>query len=44
MARMGLLQPSWRLPLVPPSVASQQKIDKVLEMLGLLGDRSRHAA
>ncbi|HZU24430.1 MAG TPA: 4-hydroxy-tetrahydrodipicolinate synthase [Bryobacteraceae bacterium] len=44
MARMGLLQPSWRLPLVPPSGASQQKIDKVLESLGLLGDRSRHAA
>jgi 4-hydroxy-tetrahydrodipicolinate synthase len=44
MARMGLLQPSWRLPLVAPGAASQQKIDKVLESLGLLGDRSRHAA
>ena len=36
MARMGLLEPVWRLPLVPPQPASQQKIDAVLESLGLL--------
>lgn len=36
MARMGLLEPVWRLPMVPPQVASQQKIESVLESLGLL--------
>jgi hypothetical protein len=36
MARMGLLEPIWRLPLVPPSPASQEKIEHVLESLGLL--------
>ena len=44
MARMGLLEAVWRLPMVGPSAASQQKIDAVLESLGLLADRSRHAA
>jgi 4-hydroxy-tetrahydrodipicolinate synthase len=44
MARMGLLQPVWRLPLVAPGAASQQRLEKVLESLGLTGDRSRHAA
>lgn len=36
MARMGLLEPVWRLPMVPPQSASQQKIEAVLETLGLL--------
>ena len=36
MARMGLLEPVWRLPLVPPQEASQGKIDVVLESAGLL--------
>ncbi len=36
MARMGLLEPVWRLPMVPPQAASQQKIESVLEELGLL--------
>lgn len=36
MARMGLLEPVWRLPIVPPQPASQQKIETVLESLGLL--------
>jgi 4-hydroxy-tetrahydrodipicolinate synthase len=36
MARMGLLEPVWRLPLVPPQKESQQKIDAVLEASGLL--------
>lgn len=36
MARMGLLEPVWRLPMVPPQVASQQKIEAVLESLGVL--------
>jgi 4-hydroxy-tetrahydrodipicolinate synthase len=36
LARMGLLEPVWRLPMVPPSAASQKKVDDVLESLGLL--------
>lgn len=36
MARMGLLEPVWRLPMVTPSIASQDKIEHVLESLGLL--------
>jgi 4-hydroxy-tetrahydrodipicolinate synthase len=43
MALMGLLEPVWRLPLCPPSAANQAKIEKVLETLGLLADRSVHA-
>jgi hypothetical protein len=33
---MGLLEPVFRLPLVPPSDASLAKIENVLESLGLL--------
>jgi len=40
MAQMGLLKPVWRLPLVPPQPASQAKIEKVLQDVGLLA----HAA
>jgi 4-hydroxy-tetrahydrodipicolinate synthase len=36
MALMGLLEPVWRLPLVPPSQASLGKIQKVLAELGML--------
>jgi 4-hydroxy-tetrahydrodipicolinate synthase len=36
LARMGLIEPVWRLPLVPPQEASQRKIEAVLESLGLL--------
>jgi 4-hydroxy-tetrahydrodipicolinate synthase len=36
MARMGLLEPVWRLPLVAPQEASQKKIEGVLESIGLL--------
>ena len=43
MALMGLLEPAWRLPLVPPSSASQKKIEAVVESLGLLAGRSVHA-
>jgi 4-hydroxy-tetrahydrodipicolinate synthase len=32
---MGLLEPVYRLPLVPPSAASLAKIDKVLEEVGI---------
>ncbi len=36
MARMGLLELIYRLPLVPPQPASQKKVESVLEGLGLL--------
>ncbi len=35
MGRMGLLNPVYRLPMVPPSDSNQQKIDEVLESLKL---------
>ncbi len=43
MAEMGLLEPVWRLPLVPPKAENQARIRAVLEALGLLG-RSAAAA
>jgi 4-hydroxy-tetrahydrodipicolinate synthase len=36
MALMGLLQPIYRLPMVPPSPASMARIEKVLGTVGLL--------
>jgi 4-hydroxy-tetrahydrodipicolinate synthase len=36
MALMGLLEPVWRLPLVPPSAQNQAKVEKVLQETGLL--------
>jgi 4-hydroxy-tetrahydrodipicolinate synthase len=36
MYRMGLLEPVYRLPMVPPAPASQEKIERVLESVGLL--------
>lgn len=36
LARMGLLEPVWRLPMIAPAASSQKKIDEVLESLGLL--------
>jgi 4-hydroxy-tetrahydrodipicolinate synthase len=36
MARMGLLEPVWRLPLGPPSAGSLGRIHSVLETLGLI--------
>ncbi len=43
MALMGLLQPVYRLPMVPPSAGSLAKIEKILESLGLLAHRTVHA-
>jgi 4-hydroxy-tetrahydrodipicolinate synthase len=37
MGLMGLLEPVFRLPMVPPAAASLAKIEKVLEASGLLG-------
>jgi 4-hydroxy-tetrahydrodipicolinate synthase len=39
MGLMGLLEPIFRLPLVPPCAASLAKIEKVLEAAGLLDSR-----
>jgi 4-hydroxy-tetrahydrodipicolinate synthase len=36
MALMGLLEPVWRLPMVPPSQANLARIEKVLSAVGLL--------
>jgi 4-hydroxy-tetrahydrodipicolinate synthase len=36
MAQMGLLEPVWRLPLVPPKAENEARIRSVLESLGLL--------
>jgi 4-hydroxy-tetrahydrodipicolinate synthase len=36
MALMGLLEPVWRLPMVPPSQASLAKIESVLQSVELL--------
>ena len=35
MAAMGLLEPVWRLPLVPPQAENLAKIESVLESLDL---------
>jgi 4-hydroxy-tetrahydrodipicolinate synthase len=43
MAIMGLLEPVWRLPLVPPTSASQQKIERVLQELHLVAEHTVHA-
>jgi 4-hydroxy-tetrahydrodipicolinate synthase len=36
MAEMGLLEPVWRLPLVPPKAENQERIRSVLASLGLV--------
>ena len=44
MAMLGLLEPVFRLPMVPPSEASRAKIEAVLKSSGLLAAaRSSHA-
>jgi 4-hydroxy-tetrahydrodipicolinate synthase len=43
LALMGLIEPVWRLPLVPPCDAHQVKIAAVLGSLSLLASRSAHA-
>lgn len=42
LAEMGLLEPSWRLPLVPPKPENQARIRAVLESLNLI--ERAHAA
>ena len=41
MAAMGLLEESYRLPLVPPSAATRERIDRVLQQLKLHGAAAR---
>jgi len=36
MSRMGFCEPVWRLPMVAPDAQNQQKVEAVLESLGLL--------
>jgi 4-hydroxy-tetrahydrodipicolinate synthase len=36
MSRMGLLKPYYRLPMLPPSVAAQAKIESILKECGLV--------
>ena len=36
LAEMGLLEPVWRLPLVPPKAENRARIRAVLESLGLV--------
>lgn len=43
MSVMGLLEPAWRLPLVPPTDSSKKRIEAVLESLGLLAGHTVHA-
>src|SRR5579884_3900075 len=43
MYRMGLLELNYRLPMVEPSPTNKEKIDRVLESLGLLTQAARTA-
>jgi 4-hydroxy-tetrahydrodipicolinate synthase len=42
MAEMGLMEPVWRLPLVPPKAENLERIRNVLQATGILG--KAHAA
>jgi 4-hydroxy-tetrahydrodipicolinate synthase len=44
MSRLGLMEPVWRLPMVAPSQASRDRIDKVLEDAGLATRRMQVAS
>jgi 4-hydroxy-tetrahydrodipicolinate synthase len=44
MSRLGLMEPVWRLPMVAPSQASRERIDKVLEDAGLATRRMQVAS
>jgi hypothetical protein len=37
MASLGLLEEVFRLPMVPPRPASKQKIESILQSLGISG-------
>ena len=42
MYRMGLLEAAYRLPMVPPSLENQKKIEAVLEKVGLAATAGAH--
>jgi dihydrodipicolinate synthase/N-acetylneuraminate lyase len=42
MSVMGLLEPVYRLPMVEPTAASKQKIQQVIEAVGLLAAAGAH--
>jgi 4-hydroxy-tetrahydrodipicolinate synthase len=42
MSVMGLLKPVYRLPMVEPSAANKQKIEQVIESVGLLAAAGAH--
>jgi 4-hydroxy-tetrahydrodipicolinate synthase len=42
MSVMGLIEPAYRLPMVEPTAASKQKIEQVLESVGLLAAAGAH--
>jgi len=44
MAAMGLLEPVYRLPMVPPSEASKKKVEQVVEAMGLLATAGAYVA
>ena len=44
MALMGLCEPVWRLPMVPPSAASEASVKAVLSACGLLKEQAQHAS
>jgi 4-hydroxy-tetrahydrodipicolinate synthase len=44
MSLMGLLEPAWRLPLVPPQPNNLARIERVLQDLNLLAGRGAHVA
>jgi 4-hydroxy-tetrahydrodipicolinate synthase len=44
LAVLGLLEPVWRLPLVPPQSASQTRIEQVLTSAGLIKQLSGNAS
>ncbi|MEO8131050.1 MAG: dihydrodipicolinate synthase family protein, partial [Bryobacteraceae bacterium] len=44
LALLGLLEPVWRLPLVPPQPASQTRIEQVLTSAGFIKQLSGNAS
>lgn len=44
MAAMGLLSPTWRLPMVPPAAQTQSRLEQVLDSLGLISRREARVA
>jgi dihydrodipicolinate synthase/N-acetylneuraminate lyase len=41
MAAMGLIEENYRLPMVPPSAATRNKVVQVLQNLKMLGAAAR---